>query len=121
MLALYKKVRGYKRTGKIFVRTLSCGYSSCKLLFFTTMADSQETAFVEHFKEHLKKNVYDITWSAFARKDQSSLSEDERKVICDKFVKAMLILWSITINTPNKCVDFFQVMDELRVHIEAID
>ena len=86
------------------------------------MANRQEEeAFVETFKEHLKKNVYDVTWSAFTRSDQSSLSQNERKVIFDKFVKALLILSLITYDTPNKCTDFFDVINELRVHIEALD
>ena len=74
-----------------------------------------------NFKEHLKKNVYDVTWSAFTRRDQSFLSQNERKVIFDKFVKALLILQSMTIDTPNTFVQFVEVMDELRVHIQALD
>ena len=100
---------------------MSVRYSSCKLMSLTIMADSQEEAFIEPFKKHLKKNVYDVMWSAFTRRDQSSLSQDERKVIFDKFVKASLILSSMTSNTPKKCVDFLEVMDELRVHIQALD
>ena len=91
------------------------------LLWLSTMANREEEGFVETFKEHLKKNFYDVTWSAFMRRDQSSLSQNEHKVIFDKFVRALLILSSITYDTPNKCVDFFDIMDELRVHIEALD
>ena len=85
------------------------------------MADPEEEAFVEPYKKHLKENVYDVMWLAFTQSDPSSLSQDEQKVIFDKFTKALLILSSITVNTPNKCVAFFEIMDELRVHIEAIE
>ena len=74
-----------------------------------------------NFKEHLKKNVYDVTWSAFTRRDQSFLSQNERKVIFDKFVKALLILSLITYDTPSKLYDFYNIINELRVHIEALD
>ena len=86
------------------------------------MANRQEEeAFVETFKEHLKTNFYDVTWSAFTRRDRSSLSHNENKVIFDKFLRALLILSSVTYDTPNKCADFFDIMDELSVHIEALD
>ena len=85
-------------------------------------AAPQEEGFdVATFKEHLKENIYDVTWAAFMRADRSSLSQDEYKVIFDKFVKSLFILASVTISTPNRCVDFFDIMDELRVHIEALD
>ena len=64
------------------------------------MSDPREEGFSSTFKEHLKKNVYDVTWDTFMRRDQSSLSQIERKEIFDKFVKALMILTSITIDTP---------------------
>ena len=64
------------------------------------MSDPHEEGFSSTFKEHLKKNVYDVTWDTFMRRDQSSLSQIERKEIFDKFVKALMILTSITIDTP---------------------
>ena len=83
--------------------------------------DPREEGFLQTFKEQLKKDFYDVTWAAYLRRDKSSLSQNEQKVIFDKFVRALLILSSITIDTPNKCVDFFDVMDELQVDIEALD
>ena len=68
------------------------------------MSDPREEGFSSTFKEHLKKNVYDDTWDTFMRRDQSSLSQIERKEIFDKFVKALMILTSITIDTPNEFV-----------------
>ena len=85
------------------------------------MCDPREEGFTSTFKEHLKKNVYDVTWDAFMRRDQSSLSQIERKEIFDTFVKALMILITITIDTPNEFVEFVELMDKLRVHIEALE
>ena len=85
------------------------------------MTDPREEGFSTTYKEHLKKNVFDVTWFAYERRDKSSLSENERKLICDKFLKALLILTSVTIDTPNEFVQFVELMDELRVHIEALE
>ena len=85
------------------------------------MSNNEEERFIKSFKEHLKKEFYEVMWAAFMRRDHSSLSPNEYKVIFDKFVKSLLILSSMTFQTPNKTVDFFDVMDELQNHIKALD
>ena len=85
------------------------------------MTDREEEDFITPYKEHLKKNVYDVMWYAFLRRDQSNLSQTERTLIFDKFFKALLIMQSITVDTPNTFIKFLEAMDELRVHIETLD
>ena len=85
------------------------------------MTDREEEDFITPYKEHLKKNVYDVMWYAFLRRDQSNLSQTERTLIFDKFFKALLIMQSITVDTPNTFIKFLEAMDELRVRIETLD
>ena len=85
------------------------------------MTDREEEDFITPYKEHLKKNVYDVMWYAFLRRDQSNLSQTERTLIFDKFFKALLIMQSISVDTPNNFIKFLEAMDELRVRIETLD
>ena len=85
------------------------------------MTDREEEDFITPYKEHLKKNVYDVMWYAFLRRDHSNLSQTERTLIFDKFFKALLIMQSITADTPNTFIKFLEAMDELRVRIETLD
>ena len=85
------------------------------------MTDREEEDFITPYKEHLKKNVYDVMWYAFLRRDQSNLSQTERTLIFDKFFKALLIMQSITVDTPNTFIKCLEAMDELRVRIETLD
>ena len=85
------------------------------------MTDREEEDFITPYKEHLKKNVYDVMWYAFLQRDQSNLSQTERTLIFDKFFKALLIMQSITVDTPNTFIKFLEAMDELRVRIETLD
>ena len=85
------------------------------------MTDREEEDFITPYKEHLKKNVYDVMWYAFLQRDQSNLSQTERTLIFDKFFKALLIMQSISVDTPNNFIKFLEAMDELRVRIETLD
>ena len=38
------------------------------------------------FKEHLKHNVYAVVWSAWMRKDKSSVTDNQTYIIFDRFI-----------------------------------
>ena len=80
------------------------------------MIDTEEG--FELFKDHLKHNVYAVVWSAWMRKDKSSITDDQAYIIFDRFIRSYSLLINLTYDNPNDFKQFVEFIDEIRALIE---